>query len=229
MKRNKRIRRQSLSNRFVHWLTASSIFLLILSGLGQLPLYSRYNVAKLPGGQWLVEYFNTLYLHYIAAILLIFIVMYHIVFHLIRKEFDIIPKKGDLKKSYLIIKAMITRGKEPEGDKYLAEQRIAYLFIGVNVLLLLITGIIKMLKNSPSLKMPYEVIMWSAHIHNLATVLLILGIIAHLAAFIFKENRKLLSGMFTGYVKENYAKHRHSLWFKREIEQKEQKQEEKLG
>lgn len=214
-KPSKKIRRQSLSNRIVHWTVAISIFLLILSGLGQLPLYSRYNIAKLPGGQWWVEYFNTLTLHYIAAIILLFIVMYHLVIHLIKKEFDIIPRKGDVKESLLIIKAMLTKGKEPHSDKYLAEQRLAYLFIGGSILLLVVTGIIKVIKNMPGSTMPYELILWSTMLHNLATVLLIVGIIAHLAAFLIKDNRRLLPGMFSGFVKEDYVKQRHSIWYKK--------------
>ena len=58
-------------------------------------------------------------------------------------------------------------------------------------------------------------------LHNIGTVLLILGIIGHLAAFIFKENRALLPGMFTGYIDRNYAEHRHVLWCKKP-ESKEQ-------
>lgn len=123
------------------------------------------------------------------------------------------PKKGDVKQSFLIIKAMLTKGKEPPSDKYLAEQRLAYVFIGISVLLLVITGVIKIVKNVPGLSIPYEMIFWSAHIHNFATIFLILGIIGHLAAFIFKENRELLPGMLTGYVKEDYVKHRHSIWY----------------
>ncbi|NSL50845.1 formate dehydrogenase subunit gamma [Calidifontibacillus erzurumensis] len=222
MNDEKKILRQSLSNRIVHWLTAISIFLLIISGLGQMPLYKRYNITKLPGAEWLGNYFDTLVLHYIAAIMLLFIVFYHIVLHVIRKEFDIWPKRGDLIQSFLIIKAMITKGKEPESDKYLAEQRLAYLFIGANIMLLIITGIIKIVKNIPGFTMPNIVIFWTAHIHNFATFLLIFGIIGHLAAFLFKENRALLPGMFSGYVKESYVKHRHSLWYKK-LKEKDEK------
>ena len=125
------------------------------------------------------------------------------------------PKKGDVKQSYLIIKAMLTKGKEPDSDKYLAEQRLAYLFIGGSVLLLIVTGILKMIKNVPGTSFPYEVIFWITTIHNIATVLLILGIVAHLAAFLIKENRAMLPGMFTGYVDEEYVKHRHSIWYKK--------------
>jgi cytochrome b subunit of formate dehydrogenase len=45
--------------------------------------------------------------------------------------------------------------------------------------------------------------------------MIIVGIIAHLAAFIFKANRPLLPGMFTGYVDEEYVRKRHSLWYEK--------------
>ena len=220
--KSKKIKRQSLSNRIVHWATAGSIFLLIISGIFQLPIGKRYNLDKLLG-EWWVNYFNTLTLHYIGASILIFIIFYHIFVHSIKKEFDIMPKKGDVKQSYLIIKAMLTKGKEPDSDKYLAEQRLAYLFIGGNVLLLIFTGILKMIKNVPGTNFPYEVIFWITMIHNIATVLLILGIIAHLAAFLIKENRHMLPGMFTGYVDEDYVKHRHSIWYEKLQKKKEVK------
>lgn len=213
--RKGKVLRHSISDRFVHWLTAGTIFLLFFSGVGQLPLYNRYMVTDLPLMGWTDNYFITLVIHYLAAIGLVFIVFYHIVLHVIRKEFSIWPRKGDIKESIQIIKAMITKGKEPPSDKYLAEQRLAYLFIGINVLLLVITGALKMIKNVPGIAMPNWLISWLAHIHNLASVLLIIGIIAHLAAFLIKENRMLLPGMFTGYVDESYVKHRHAIWYKK--------------
>ncbi|HHY26698.1 MAG TPA: cytochrome b/b6 domain-containing protein [Desulfitobacterium dehalogenans] len=209
------ILRQSLINRFVHWTTALAIFLLILTGFGQMPLYNRYNVTKLPGAEWLGDYFTTVNLHYLAAVLLIFVVFFHIVNAFIRKEFDIFPRRGDIKESYLIIKAMFTKGQEPPSHKYLAEQRLAYFFIGFNVLLLIITGLIKMYKNVPGVDLPHSFLFWNTMLHNIGTVLLILGIIGHLAAFIFKENRALLPGMFTGYIDRGYAKHRHVLWYRK--------------
>lgn len=210
-----KILRQSLTNRFVHWATALSIFLLILTGFGQMPLYGRYNVTKLPGAAWLGDYFATINLHYLGAILLIFVAFFHVVNAFIRKEFDIFPRRGDLKESYLIIKAMFTKGQEPPSDKYLAEQRLAYLFIGGNVLLLIITGLIKMYKNLPGVDLPHSLLYWNTALHNIGTVLLILGIVGHLAAFIFKENRALLPGIFTGFIDGEYVKHRHSIWYKK--------------
>lgn len=210
-----KILRQSRANRFIHWGTAISILLLIISGMGQLPVYKRYNVTSLPGGEWLGSFFEMLDLHYLAAGILIFVVSFHLVYHALRREYDIIPKKGDFKESYLIIKAMVTGGKEPPADKYLAEQRLAYAFIGVNVIVLILTGIVKVLKNFAGSQLPETLITVSTHLHNLATVLLIFGIVAHLLAFIVKANRPLIRGMFYGTVDEDYAKERHSLWYNR--------------
>jgi cytochrome b subunit of formate dehydrogenase len=211
--KKEKILRQSLANRFVHWTIALSTFLLIITGLGQLPLYTRYNVTKLPGAEWLGNYFITIDLHYLGAIGLIFAVSFHIFHAIFRKEFDIFPRQGDLKESYLIIKAMFTKGKEPDSDKYLAEQRVAYLFIGATVILLIVTGMIKIIKNLPGVDLPYSLLYWNTALHNLGTGLIFLGILGHLAAFLIKENRALLPGMFTGYISREYVKHRHGIWY----------------
>jgi len=210
-----KVKRQSLVNRFIHWGTALSIALLIITGLGQLPLYSRYNVTKLPGAAWLGDYFQTFELHLFGAAMLIFVVSFHLVYHGVRRDFALLPRRGDLKQSLQIIKAMITKGPEPPSDKYLAEQRLAYLFIGVNVLVLIVTGIVKVYKNFPGVNLSPGFAFAATQLHNLATVLLILGLAGHFAAFLFKENRHLLPGMFTGYVDEEYVKRRHSLWYAR--------------
>ncbi len=208
-----KILRQSVTNRFVHWTTALSVLLLIITGLGQLPLYTRYNVTKLPGAEWLGDYFITINLHYLGAMGLIFAASFHIVFAFSRREFDIFPRKGDMKESYLIIKAMLTKGKEPASDKYLAEQRVAYLFIGLSLLLLIVTGIIKTLKNVPGVELSHSLLYWNTALHNVGTGLIFFGVIGHLAAFLLKENRPLLPGMFTGSISREYVKHRHSLWY----------------
>lgn len=211
--KSKKVLRQSLSNRVVHWVTAISIFSLIISGFGQMPMYKRYNFTKLPNAEWLGDYSITLIMHYIGAVILILIVFYHIFVHLFSKEFDAMPKRGDIKESWVIIKAMLTKGEEPPGDKYLAEQRLAYLAFGITIMLLIVTGLVKMAKNTLFVTIPDVIVSASTHIHNIATGIIIFLIISHLAAFIIKANRKLIPGMFSGYVDEEYAKHRHSIWY----------------
>lgn len=211
----KNIQRHSVSVRFVHWTAAISTFLLIFSGFGQMPMYARYYIDRLPGLGWSSDYATTLSLHYIAAAVLMFAAAYHVVFHLRRKEFDILPRRGDVKESYLIIKAMLTKGEEPPSDKYLAEQRLAYAFIAVSFLAVIITGIIKVVKNVPAVTLNSTVIVWTNNLHTLASFMLVFGIFAHLAAFIFKVNWPLVKSMFTGKIDLDYVKKRHSIWYAR--------------
>lgn len=208
-----KVLRHNLSVRLIHWLTALSIFSLFFTGFGQMPLYKRYLLTEVQGMAWTGNYGLTLTLHYWGALVLMFAAGYHVVYHIMRKEYDCWPKAGDLGESAEIIKAMLTGGKEPACHKYLAEQRLAYAFIAINVLLLIITGLIKMAKNLPSIYLSEGVVFWSTHLHNLAAVLLLFGVIGHLAAFLIPANRKLLPSMFTGKVDLSYAKERHCLWY----------------
>lgn len=215
VKNKKTIKRHGLSVLFVHWTVAISTSILIFSGLGQMPLYKRYMLNQVPGLSWVSDYSVTLSIHYWAATVLIFAIMYHIVFHVMRRDFDMLPRRGDMKQSAQIIMAVFGFGKEPENDKYLAEQRLAYVFIGSSLLILVFTGIIKVLKNLPHINFSEGFIYWVTQIHNLGTVLIIIGIVIHLSAFIFKENWPMLPGIFTGKIDLEYARRRHSIWYNR--------------
>ncbi|MDR2638255.1 MAG: cytochrome b/b6 domain-containing protein [Helicobacteraceae bacterium] len=206
------IKRQSLSNRIVHWTIALSVFGLIFSGIGQLPAYKRYKLSDLIAMAWTADYQITLIVHYIFAIILLGAAAYHIAFHTMRREFAIVPKNGDFKASLKVIWAMIRAKEEPPSEKYLPEQRLAYGFIAFSLLLLIVTGLIKMAKNVAGWNIPDWLHFWTAQLHNLGMILIMLGVAGHLAAFLFKPNRKLLSAMFSGKVAADYALHRHSLW-----------------
>lgn len=206
-----KVKRQSLQNRIVHWGVALSTFSLIITGLFQLPIVKRYMINELPLMAWSGDYHISLVAHYVGAFALVFFVAFHLCFHIARGEFDIFPKRGDVKKSAQIIKAMLFKGVEPPSEKYLPEQRLAYAFIGFVLLLLIITGLIKTLKNLAGFNLSDSVYFWVAQLHNLGFALIIFGIIGHLAAFIFKANRPLLPAMFSGKVSAAYILHRHSL------------------
>ncbi|MGP1450994.1 MAG: formate dehydrogenase subunit gamma [Wolinella sp.] len=207
-----KIRRQSLSNRLVHWLGASSIFWLTITGIVQMPVAKRYYINEIPGLAFMGEYYTTLEQHYIAAIILVMVVFYHIFYHTLRREFDIIPKRGDFSASIAVIKAMIKGESEPPSEKYLPEQRLAYAFIASSILLMVVTGIMKSWKNLTGESLSDGLLYWATTLHNLGMVLLIIGIIAHLAAFIMKPNRKLIGAMVHGNVDAEYVLERHGRW-----------------
>ncbi|MEN6347798.1 MAG: cytochrome b/b6 domain-containing protein [Syntrophomonas sp.] len=208
-----KIPRHNLAVRFTHWVTALSIFVLMFTGFGQMPVYKRYYIDQIPGMGWSSNYSVTLQLHYLAAAALIFISVYYLFYLWLSKETDVIPRRGDMRESGQIILALLGKGQEPESDKYLAEQRLAFMVTAVSTGLLIITGALKVYKNLyPGVLSPGQVF-WVAQSHNLFTVILLVSIVFHLGAFLIKANRSLLPSMFTGKIDKDYIVHRHGKWW----------------
>lgn len=202
--------RQSLRNRLVHWGVAFSCFGLIITGILQMPVAKRYGVTSLFPSTG--DFFATLPWHYAFAVVFTFLCIFHLAVHALEGDFDIVPKKGDLGKSVEIVKALISGQPEPPSEKYLPEQRLAWAAFVSVFALVIVTGLLKSLKNLAGVDFPDPVLFWLAQLHNLAMVLTILLFIGHMAAFLFKANRFLLPAMFSGHVDADYARHRHSLW-----------------
>ncbi len=210
-----KITRHNIAIRFTHWVTALSIFVLLFTGFGQMPVYKRYYVDQIPGLTWSSNFLITLNIHYIAAIILIFISFYYLSYLFFRKAWDIMPRKGDFKESLQIFASMLGLAPEPENDKYLAEQRLAFAVTAFSIFALIVTGIIKVYKNIPGSDLSTSLIFWTAQIHNLFTVILLFSIIVHVLAFLIKENRPLVASMFTGKIGRDYVIHRHGKWWKK--------------
>ena len=208
-----KILRHKLAIRFTHWVTAISIFFLFFTGFGQMPVYKRYYVDQVPGLGWSSDYGISLNLHYYAAMVLIFISAYYVFYLISTKETDILPRRGDLKESWLILASLVGLAKEPKNHKYLAEQRLAFAVTAVSILALIVSGIIKVLKNLPDVNVPLYISFWATQIHNVFTVVLLISVVVHLLAFLIKDNRPLVASMFTGRISAEYAKRRHSLWY----------------
>jgi cytochrome b subunit of formate dehydrogenase len=201
--------------RFIHWSVALSTFALIVTGMFQLPIAKRYFIDEVPGLTWSSNYGVTLVMHYLAAAWLVFAVVVHLVYHGLRKDSAILPRRGDVRESVQIIKAMFGLCEEPACDKYLAEQRLAYAYIALSLGLAVVTGAVKVVKNLQGVVVDAWWISAVTHLHNLAMVLVILGIGAHLLAFLVPANWPLFPSMFTGRVAAAYARRRHSLWYER--------------
>jgi hypothetical protein len=63
-------------NRFGRYLYFFSIFIMALTGFGQMPIYKRYYLADIPGFGWLADFIATRYVHYLGAVLLLALVSY---------------------------------------------------------------------------------------------------------------------------------------------------------
>lgn len=209
---NDKVLRHSTVVRLTHWAIALSGLVLIFSGVGQLPMYKRYNIVLIPGLSWVDDFEITLVMHLISGAVFGAAIFFHLIYHLQRHEFSAMPRKGDLGESIQIIKAMLSGQKEPPHDKFLAEQRVAYFVMGITSLILLITGLIKVYKNMGAIILDPTFLNIVTLIHTLITPVFIFLVIAHLGAFLIKENWPLLPSMFTGYVNKEYADERHPLW-----------------
>jgi formate dehydrogenase gamma subunit len=211
-----KIKRHTLIEIIEHWSIAFSGIVLLFTGLGCLPLYKRYYITEIPGFGWTSDFYNVTMVHYIASVVFVAGVIFHIFYHGLRKDFGLLPKKGDLSKSIKVIASMIGIGKEPPSDKYLPEQRIAYVGIGLIILILTVTGIIKILKNLQWIVLSPTMESINTLIHTLTGFLFMFAFIVHVGTvLLFKSNWPLLKSMFTGWIDEEYVKHRHSIWYEK--------------
>jgi cytochrome b subunit of formate dehydrogenase len=139
-------------------------------------------------------------------------ILFHLVYHLRRREFGALPRRGDVRESIHILKAMLTGKEEPPHDKFLAEQRLAYFAMGFICLVLVVTGLIKTYKNLSAIVLSPEFLQVVTLAHTASTMLFMVFILLHLIAFAIKANRPLLPSIFTGRVSREYALQRHGKW-----------------
>jgi cytochrome b subunit of formate dehydrogenase len=204
--------RHSPAVRIAHWAVALSGLALLFSGMGQLPMFRRYNIVELPGMAWSDDFEIHLVIHYAAAAVFGAAVLFHVVHHLRRRERAALPRRGDVRESWRILVAMLRGRPEPPSGKFLAEQRLAYAAIGGTSLVLLGTGLIKSFKNLGPIVLPPGLLTGVTLLHTAAAMGFMALVGAHLAAFLLRANRPLLPSMFTGRVSRAYAEHRHPLW-----------------
>jgi len=204
--------RHSVLVQIQHWLIAISGLVLLFTGFGQMPVYKRYMLYKVPGFSWTTNFILQYNLHMVAALVFTFAAVFHLVYHHIEGGRSIMPRRGDVKESFEIIKAMLTGKEEPPSRKFLAEQRLAYAFIGFSIVLLIATGMLKFMDNLPTVSLSFPVVFWNTMLHNIGTMLFLFGFIAHIGAFILKANWPLFRSMFNGKVSLKYAEHRHPIW-----------------
>ena len=209
-----------------HWILAISGLLLIFSGFGELPMYKRYMVTQIPGLGWAGDFFINLKIHYLAGIVFVSIVVFHALYHGWLGHQGLVPRRGDVKASLITILSMFGFGEEPKSHKYLPEQRLAYAYLGGVGLILVLTGMVKVIKNLPGVYLSPSLITWMTLIHTFATIFFLLGVLAHLAALIFKVNRPLVKSVFTGEVNLGYVQDRHTIWYEELMKNKRERKVE---
>ena len=195
-----------------HWAIALSGLALVVSGFFEMPTANRYYFTSLPGFSWSGDFFISLNVHYAASVVFIAAALFHVVYHGILGDWGMIPRKGDVGSSIAVIKSFFGRGKEPPFDKYLPEQRLAYVAMAFIIVMLILSGLVKTWKNLYAPDMPLALVLTATWVHNIFFILFVLAFAAHMAAIALKPNRPMVRGIFTGGVRLDYARHRHPLW-----------------
>ncbi|WP_163338704.1 formate dehydrogenase subunit gamma [Desulfopila sp. IMCC35008] len=206
----KTVLRHSLTVRVTHWLIALSGILLLFSGFGQMPMYKRYNVVKIPGLGWSDNFEITLLLHYIGALFFTAGIAFHLMYHWKRKEFGIVPQKGDIGESIKGLLSMVGLAEEPSHGKFQAKQRVIYAVFGSTGLILVATGLVKSYKNLGAIIVDPMFLQFVAFTHTIAGMLFMVLFLAHVAALLLY--RPLIPSMFTGRIDREYVKKHHSEW-----------------
>jgi copper ion binding protein len=234
VKEGRAVLRHSFIELAEHWLLAISGLLLIFSGFGELPMYKRYMVTQIPGLAWAGDFFINLKIHYLSGIVFVSIMVFHAIYHGWLGHQGLLPRRGDFKASLITMLSMFGFGEEPRSHKYLPEQRLAYAYLGGIGLILVLTGVVKVIKNLPGVYLPPRLITGMTLTHTFATIFFLLGVLAHLVALIFKVNRPLVRSIFTREVDLEYIQDRHTNWYeelmmsqvKAEVKVKESAKEE---
>ncbi len=209
------VRRHSGIEIAEHWAVAISGIFLLFSGFGEFPMYKRYMVTSIPGFSWAGDFWIHLKIHYLAAIVFTSAIVFHVLYHGLLGDRGLLPRRGDFKASWLTIKSFLGLGEEPKADKYLPEQRLAYISIGVVSLILIATGLVKVVKNLPWVYLPPGVVSAATLVHTFATFLFLFGFIAHIGALVLKVNWPMVPGIFTGRADLDYVRDRHTIWYER--------------
>jgi cytochrome b subunit of formate dehydrogenase len=208
--------RHSVLELIEHWAIALSGLVLLLTGIFELPVGKRYYIINVPGLGWSADFITSLYLHYAAAFVFTAAAMFHIFYHGLRAENGLLPRKGDVAESVTVIKSLFGCGEEPPMRKYLPEQRLVYAGMAFVILMLIISGLVKTYKNIYAPDLSHAVLLWASWMHNIFFMLFFLAFLAHMAAIALRPNWPMVRGIFTGKVRLDYARHRHSLWLAEE-------------
>lgn len=210
-----RVSRHGVIELVQHWAIALSALVLLLSGMFELPMAARYKITAIPGFAWSGDFIVSLQIHYIASVVFIAAAFFHLFYHGLLNDRGLLPQKGDVKTSIAVVKTFFGKGEEPPFEKYLPEQRLAYLGMAFIIAVLIGSGLIKTYKNVFAPDLSHTLILWATWLHNIFFVLFILAFAGHIGAIVLKPNRPLARGIFTGKVRLDYARHRHPLWMQK--------------
>jgi len=200
-----RVQRHSLSVRLQHWANFAAWVVCIWSGW----LILNTNRSSMNP-----EYTKAVEYHYFGVYAFLFIAAYHLFFHWLSGDRQILPKNfvGELKATLEFIKVELGLSHEwPSLEKYAPNQKFTYLAVVGIALLMVITGGIKALGRV--FELPSGFLYFITLLHDLGLYIIVLFLIVHVLLVVVRF-REMLVSMFTGYVSIEYVKKKHATWWR---------------
>jgi len=79
----------------MRWIYGITMAVMAFTGFGQLPIFKRYYISAIPGMAWSSDFYITLFIHYLGAILLTGLLAYAVTDHaLARRRFARLTASG---------------------------------------------------------------------------------------------------------------------------------------
>ena len=197
-----RVHRYSGGARVNHWITATSLVLLALSGLAMFHPAMSWLYAIFGGGQW------TRILHpFVGCVMFLsFLILALRFWH--HNYLD----KADIQWMKQIDDVLNNREEKlPAIGKYNAGQKLLFFTMVMCLLLLLASGIV-IWRRYFSFYFPIEIIRLAALVHAAAAFVLIVGIVVHIYAALWIKGS--IGAMTRGTVTYGWARKHHPNWFK---------------
>ena len=86
----------------MRWVYGITMAVMAFTGFGQLPIFKRYYISAIPGMAWSADFYVTLFIHYLGAVLLAALLAYAIADHaLLRRRFSRITPAGYVRAAML--------------------------------------------------------------------------------------------------------------------------------
>jgi cytochrome b subunit of formate dehydrogenase len=197
-----RIQRHSLAARLFHWTMAASMLTLLFSAF--VPILD-------------LEFAGWLTIHWIAGVVLIATIVYHIIHAIGWQDFWSMMSFGPsfFKEGFATLRHVLSsKAPEPKAGKYPFDHRMYHHTIVVVSLAAIVTGVMMMMRiDTPFFtRDPYfisdQAVGVVFAIHGLAGVSLILLIASHIYFAIRPEKRWITWSMVRGWIdREHYAEH----------------------
>lgn len=90
------------ADRWLRWMYGITMAAMVFTGLGQMPVFKRYYISSIPGMAWSADFYVTLFIHYLGAVILAGLLSYAVVDHaLLRRKSTRVTRAGYVRAAML--------------------------------------------------------------------------------------------------------------------------------